>query len=78
MSPEERVARAIRVKALLDDPDIKAALATIEAEMTEEWKKTHDAAERDNLWRAVNVMHRLEAWMRSAASHDLSALKRAK
>ena len=78
MSPEERVARAIRIKGLLEDEDIKAALVSIEAELTDEWKRTHDAAERDNLWRAVNVLHKLKAWMVSAASHELSAIKRAK
>ena len=78
MSPEQRAQRAIAVRALLDDPNVKQAFAAIEAELTAEWKRSFDGQERDNLWRAVNVMERLQAWLRSAASHDLTALKRAR
>ena len=76
MTPGERARRAVAVKALLDDPNIRDAFAAIEADLVGEWKRCFDAQERDNLWRAVNVMERLQAWLRSAASHDLAALKR--
>ena len=78
MTPEERARRAVAVKALLDDPNVRDAFAAIEADLVAEWKRSFDAQERDNLWRAVNVMERLQAWLRSAASHDLAALKRRK
>ena len=78
MTAEERARRAVAVKALLDDPNVRDALAAIEADLVAEWKRSFDAQERDNLWRAVNVMERLQAWLRSAASHDLAALRRQK
>jgi hypothetical protein len=78
MTPEQRARRAAAVKALLDDPNVREAFAAIEADLVAEWKRCFDAQERDNLWRAVNVMARLQAWLRSAASHDLAALRRAK
>ena len=78
MTPEERAARAIAVRNLLDDPNIKDAFASIEQDLTEEWKRTFDAGERDNLWRTLNIMERLQQWLRTAASHDLAALKRSR
>lgn len=78
MTPAERAGRAIAVKALLEDPNIKDAFAQIESDLIAEWRKTFDANERENLWRAVNVMDRLKTWMLSAASHDLTALRRTK
>ncbi len=78
MTAEERARRAVGVKALLDDPNVRDAFAAIEADLVGEWKRSFDAQERDNLWRAVNIVERLQAWLRSAASHDLAALKRQK
>ena len=78
MTAEQRARRAVAVKALLDDPHVRDAFAAIEADLVSEWKRTFDAQERDNLWRAVNIMERLQAWLRSAASHDLTALRRQK
>ena len=78
MIPEQRAQRAVAVKALLDDPNVRDAFAAIEADLVAEWKRCFDADERDNLWRAVNIIERLQAWLRSAASHDLTALRRQK
>lgn len=78
MNQAERAGRAIAVRALLEDPNIKDALASIEDDLVAEWRKTFDAQERDNLWRAVQIMDRLKTWMLSAASHDLTALRRTK
>lgn len=78
MTPAERAGRAIAVRALLEDPNIKDALASIEGDLIDEWRKTFDAQERDNLWRSVQIMDRLKTWMLSAASHDLTALRRTK
>ena len=78
MTPEQRARRAAAVKVLIDDPNVREAFAAIEADLVDEWKRCFDADERDNLWRAVSVMARLRAWLRSAASHDLAALRRAK
>jgi len=78
MSQEERAARAVAIRALIDDPNVKAAFVQIEADLTDEWRRCFDAAERENLWRALNVMDRLQTWLRSGASADLTALRRAR
>lgn len=78
MTPEQRALRAVAVRALLEDPNIKDALSAIEADLIAEWRKCFDAGERENLWRAVQIMDRLKTWMLSAASHDLTALRRTK
>ena len=78
MTPEQRAQRAVAVRALLDDANVRDAFASIEADLTAEWKRSFDPAERETLWRAVNVMERLKTWLHSAASHDLAALKRAR
>ena len=78
MTPDQRARRAAAVKTLLDDPNVREAFAAIEADLVDEWKRCCDAHERVNLWRAVNVVARLQAWLRSAASHDLAALRRQK
>jgi len=76
MNAEERAARAVAIRALLDDPNVKTAFAQVEADLTGEWRRCFDAAERENLWRALNVMDRLQTWLRSGASADLTALRR--
>lgn len=78
LSPKQRAARAIAIRALLDDANVKAAFAQIEADLTDEWRRCFDAQERENLWRALNVMERLQTWLRSGASADLTAMRRMK
>jgi hypothetical protein len=78
MTPEARARRAATVRALLEDANVREAFAAIEADLVAEWKRAQTGDERDNLWRAVNLMERLRAWLQSAASHDLTALRRAR
>lgn len=78
MSPEERGLRAVAVRQLLADQSVKDAFLSIERDLTDEWKATHSPEERENLWRAVNVMERLKTWLQTSASGDLTALKRTK
>lgn len=76
MTPEERAARAVAIRALLDDANVKAAFGQIEADLIDEWRRCFDTAERENLWRALNVLERLKTWLLSGASADLVALRR--
>jgi hypothetical protein len=76
VTSEQRAARAVSIRALLDDPNIKDAFASIEADISEEWRRTFDPAERENLWRAINIMDRLKTWLVSNSS--LTEIKRAK
>ena len=78
MTPEDRARRAVAVRALLDDRNVKDAFAAIEADLVAEWKAAQTAEERQNLWLAVRNLERLQTWLRSAASHDLTALRRQK
>ena len=78
MSVDERAARAAAIRALLDDANVKAAFAQVEADLVGEWRRCFDAAERDNLWRALQVMERLRSWLLSGATGDMAALRRAK
>lgn len=76
MTPEERAARAVAIRALLDDVNVKAAFGQIEADLVDEWRRCFDAAERDNLWRALQVVGRLKTWLLSGASGDMASLRR--
>ena len=76
MTSDERARRAIAVRALLDDANVQDAFAAIDADLTAEWRRAQNVDERENIWRALHVMERLMAWLRSAASHDLTALRR--
>lgn len=78
LNAAERAGRAVAVKALLNDPNVQDAFASIEADLIGEWRRCFDSAERENLWRALSVMDRLKVWMQSAASHDLKALRKVK
>ncbi|MGZ8346965.1 MAG: hypothetical protein ACXWUP_07640 [Allosphingosinicella sp.] len=74
----ERARRAAAVRALLNDAQVKEAFAAIEADLTQEWKRAQSPEERESIWRAVNLIERLKTWLQSAASHDLTALRRAR
>ena len=76
MTPEERARRAVAVRALMDDRNVRDAFASVEADLVAEWKMAQNPEERQNLWLAVRNLERLQTWLRSAASHDLTALRR--
>ena len=76
LTAEARGRRAAAVRALLDDSHVREAFAAIEADLTAEWKRARTVEERENLWRAVDLIERLRTWLQSAASHDLTALRR--
>jgi hypothetical protein len=78
VTPEEHRARGYRLSALLDDPDIQDAFRDIEDELSESWKSCFDADERHNLWLSIRLLDKLQTWMRSGASYDLTALRRMK
>lgn len=84
MSPQEREARAIRVRALLEDGDFQSAWDDVKADFIAEWERAHDQAERENLWRAVDILNRvrsrLGSFMTGVARVDgaLSAVRRSR
>jgi hypothetical protein len=76
----ERAAMGARFKEAL--PDIQDGLDSIEREFADEWARTFDAGERDNLWRAVQVVRKLKSHFGeivssgAVATHQLSELRR--
>lgn len=78
MNREERAVRAARVRALIADRDVQTAWTEIEADLIREWRSSRTLEERENVWRALNVMDRLKTYLTSYASDDLTALRRAK
>jgi hypothetical protein len=76
----ERAALGSRFKEVL--PDIQDGLDAIEREYADEWANTHDAAERENLWRSVQIIRKLKGHFGeivssgAIATHQLVELKR--
>lgn len=76
MTGEERAARAARLRALLDDADVRDALVAVEADLVAAWQGCFDPSERDNLWRAQHALGLLRSKLSAWAQADISALKR--
>lgn len=78
----EKAALGQRYKEAL--PDLHAAIDAAEAEYSKAWADTFDAAERDNLWRAVRVCRKMKEHFGSlassgaVASHQIAELRRLK
>lgn len=64
--------------------DFHAAIDAVAEQYTQSWAMTFDAAERDNLWRGVQVCRKMKEHFGSiassgmVASHQLAELKRLK
>jgi uncharacterized protein (DUF2267 family) len=78
MSPEERNARASRLRDLLENSDAKDAIASIDDEITAAWRNCPDPHERDNLWRAQHLLGLLTRRLATWSNADLTALRRVK
>lgn len=58
------------------------AIGAVEAQYADAWPETHDAAERENLWRAVQVCRKMKEHFGSLvsagtlATHQLTEIKR--
>ena len=77
-TPAERARRAAAIRALLDHPEVREAFEAVEEELTAEWKRAQSVDERETLWRALHLVERVRTWLRSAASYDLTAMRRAR
>lgn len=82
MTPAERAGRAARYAALMEDGELGEAFDKIERDFSEAWKTTFDATERDNLWRAVQVVKKVREHFTIAisdgrvANHRIAEIKR--
>ena len=78
----EQAALGAKFKEVL--PDIHDGLDAIGAQYAEEWARTFSTDERENLWRAVQVVKKLKAHFGeivssgTVASHQLTEIKRLK
>ena len=76
----EQAALGAKYKEHLDD--FHAAIDAVAAQYSAEWQNTHDAAERENLWRAVQVCRKMKEHFGSLvsdgtlATHQLTELRR--
>ena len=82
MTPAERAGRAARYAALMEDGELGEAFDRVERDFAEAWKTTFNAEERDNLWRAVQVVKKVREHFATAisdgrvANHRISEIKR--
>jgi hypothetical protein len=82
MTPEQRRVRASRIRELMQDGEIAAAFDDVKAQFVSQWETCRDAAERDNLWRAVDVVNRVRGSLAAMAAGEpdgsVSAIRRVK
>jgi hypothetical protein len=67
MTPEERAARGVRFRELLDG-DLGEALDAIERDITAELLNNSDRDQRDNLWIAARQVRKLREYFVQAAT----------
>lgn len=82
MNSEQRRVRASRIRDMMGDGEIGAAFDDVKAQFISQWETCRDAHERDNLWRAVDILNRVRGSLvaLSAGEPDgsVSAIRRTK
>lgn len=56
MNKEERASRAIRLREIMEDGDLKAAFQSVIDTHTEKWIAAECANERNDLWHIVKAV----------------------
>ncbi len=74
MSQEERAARSARLHELLQNDDVKDAIASVEADLVAEWRACFEPSERENLWHTLRAFDRLRSKLTNWSTSDLKAL----
>lgn len=59
MTPEQRRARGIATRVLLDDPNVRDAFDTIEADIAAEWGRSCWPIKQKRLWHDLQAVRRL-------------------
>lgn len=67
MTPQERAARGARIKELLAHDDVQAALAEIEQDIIDEWRKTPWFWRQRLKWSELKGLDRLRSRLTSYA-----------
>lgn len=68
MTPNDRAARGIRTKLLIESDDVKQALADIEADIIGEWRKCLLTRSRERKWNELQGLQRLRDRLSSYAN----------
>jgi hypothetical protein len=64
MTAFEDIVRAKRAAALLEDPLFREACGQIEKALTASWKSEASAERREELWRELAALDRVESYLR--------------
>ena len=68
MTPEQRRARGIGTKVLIDDPNVKDAFEVIEADIMAEWGLSWWPVKQRRLWHDLQAVRRLRQTLASFAA----------
>lgn len=67
---------------MMQDGEIGAAFGDVKAQFISQWETCQDAQERDNLWRAVDIVNRVRGSLAAMAAGEpdgsMSAIRRIK
>lgn len=69
MTPEQRKARAIAARALMDDATLQQGWAEIEADIRAQWEACWLPRKRDRLWTELRHLKALRQRLASFAGH---------
>ncbi len=67
MNAQERAARGVRTKHLMNDADIQAAFAEVEAEIIAEWRKSPWFWRQRMKWNELRGLERVKSRLASYA-----------
>ena len=65
MTPGEREARAVRLRALIENDDFRAAWDGVRGDLVAEWEQCRDPAERERLWHTLDGLNRVRGRLAS-------------
>ena len=68
MTPEQRRARGIGTKVLIDDPNVKEAFEVIEADIMAQWGRSWWPVKQRRLWHDLQAVRRLRQTLASFAA----------
>ena len=83
MTPEERRARASRIREAVQDGVLASVFDEVKQQFVDEWEAARDSAERENCWHAVKVLNAVRQRMGAMSSdrldqHEVTAIRRIK
>lgn len=70
MTPEQRRARGIASRILVDDPNVKDAFEQIEADIVAQWGRSWWPIKQKRLWHDLQAVRRLRQTLASFAAQS--------